>query len=99
MGSDDLIALPRDDYDDVLAQAAYKGAMRALEEIGYDPKNENWVEDLRDGISLVRSLKDARSSAKKTIWQTFVRVLTIVIIGLALAWWGIKIPKIPGGSL
>jgi len=70
------VRMPADDFEAMLARAAEQGARRALADVGLDgPEAAIDIHDLR---TLLESLRMAR----RTVWQTVVRVLTT---GLLLA--------------
>ncbi len=70
------VRMPEDEFEAMLARAAEQGARRALADVGLDgPEAAIDIHDLR---TLLESLRMAR----RTAWQTVVRVLTT---GLLLA--------------
>ena len=70
------VRMPEDEFEAMLARAAERGARRALADVGLDgPEAAIDIHDLR---TLLESLRMAR----RTAWQTVVRVLTT---GLLLA--------------
>ncbi len=71
-----FVRMPEDEFEAMLARAAEQGARRALADVGLDgPEAAIDIHDLR---TLLESLRMAR----RTAWQTVVRVLTT---GLLLA--------------
>jgi len=71
-----FVRMPEDEFESMLARAAEQGARRALADVGLDgPDAASDIHDLR---TLLESLRMAR----RTVWQTIVRVLTT---GLLLA--------------
>ena len=74
----------------LLADAANRGARQALRDIGLD--NGEAREDIRE----LRSLLQALRLARRTAWQTTVRVLTTVVLAALLGWAGVKL-KLFGG--
>lgn len=71
-----FVRMPEDDFEAMLARVAEQGARRALADVGLDgPEAAIDIHDLR---TLLESLRMAR----RTVWQTVVRVLTT---GLLLA--------------
>jgi hypothetical protein len=80
-----LVGLPRAELEQLLAAAANRGARQALNEIGLD--NGEAREDIRE----LRSLLQALRLARRTAWQTTVRVLTTVFLAALLAWAGVKL--------
>jgi len=71
-----FIRMPEDEFEGMLSRAAEQGARRALADVGLDgPEAAIDIHDLR---TLLESLRMAR----RTAWQTTVRLLTT---GLLLA--------------
>jgi hypothetical protein len=71
-----FVRMPEDEFEAMLGRAAERGARRALADVGLDgPEAAIDIHDLR---TLLESLRMAR----RTAWQTVVRVLTT---GLLLA--------------
>ncbi len=67
----------------MLCRAAERGALRALSDVGLD--GDDAQEDVRE----LRSLLQALNAAKKTAWQTIVRIATAgfliaIMAGLAI---------------
>ena len=73
------------------ARAAERGAQRALADVGLD--GDYAETDIRDLRTLLRAI----NLAKKTAWQTFIRVLTAGILTALVAGIAIKL-KIFGGN-
>jgi hypothetical protein len=80
-----LVSLSRAEIEDLLAAAAARGASQALKDIGLD--NGEAREDIRE----LRSLLGVLRLARRTAWQTTVRVLTTVFLAALLAWAGVKL--------
>ncbi|MEW5704931.1 MAG: DUF6127 family protein [Pseudomonadota bacterium] len=80
-----LVSLPKAELEQLLGQAAARGARQALKDIGLD--NGEAREDIRE----LRSLLGALRLARRTAWQTAVRVLTTVLLAALLALAGIKL--------
>lgn len=76
---------PRREFEDLLAVAAARGARRVLAELGLE--NGSAREDIRE----LRSLLQALRLAKRTAWQTTVKILTTAFVLALLAWAGIKL--------
>lgn len=87
----DMIRLPPDEFEDLLATAATRGARQALKEIGLDNGNA------RDDIRELRSLLGALRLAKRTAWQTAIRLITTGFILALLAGAAVKL-KLFGDS-
>jgi hypothetical protein len=80
-----------EDLDQLLTKAAEKGAERCLAHLGLE--NGHAARDIRE----LRDLLDAWRDARRTAWQTIIKVattgiLTAIIIGVA-----VKL-KLMGGS-
>jgi len=71
-----FIRMPEDDFEAMLARAAEKGARKALADVGL--QGPEAAIDVRDLRTLLASLRMAR----RTAWQTIVRLITT---GLLLA--------------
>lgn len=80
-----LVSLSRVELEQLLSQAANRGARQALKDLGLD--NGEAREDIRE----LRSLLGALRLARRTAWQTAVRVLTTVFLAALLALLGIKL--------
>jgi hypothetical protein len=85
------MSLPRAEFEDLLEAAAARGARQALKDIGLD--NGEAREDIRE----LRSLLQALRLARRTAWQTAVRVLTTGLILALIAGIAIKL-KLFGGN-
>lgn len=86
-----LVTLPQEDLEDMLSRAAERGARRALADVGLD--GENAREDIRE----LRSLLQALNLAKRTAWQTMVRISTTGLLLALMAGLAIKF-KLFGGQ-
>lgn len=86
-----LVTLPQEDLEDMLSRAAERGARRALADVGLD--GENAREDIRE----LRSLLQALNLAKRTAWQTMVRIATTGLLLALMAGLAIKF-KLFGGQ-
>ena len=74
------IDLDNDELKALLRQAAKEGARQALSEVGLDG------EDAQEDIKELRNLIDSWRSAKKTMGQTVLKIVTSsVLIFIALA--------------
>ena len=81
----DQVCLSREQYDLLLEQAAYKGAQRALKDLGLADKEAS--NDIRVVRDLVRSLK----MMQYTFIQTLVRWLVIGVLLLLITGIGVKL--------
>ena len=84
------IQLRMDDFDDILEQAAEKGAERCLAHLGLE--NGHAARDIRE----LRDLLDAWRDARRTAWQTIIKVVTTGALAMLLLGTAIKL-KLFGG--
>lgn len=85
------LSLRPEDVDELLTRAAQLGAERALASLGLE--NGHAAADIRDLRSLIEAWRDAR----RTAWQTAIRVVTTGLLALLLAGAAIKL-KLFGGT-
>jgi hypothetical protein len=85
------IQLRMDDFDDILEQAAEKGAERCLAHLGLE--NGHAARDIRE----LRDLLDAWRDARRTAWQTIIKVVTTGALAMLLLGAAIKL-KLFGGQ-
>ena len=90
-GQNGMIVMPRDEFEQLLEQAAELGAKRALADVGLD--GEDAAHDIRE----LRSLLEAFNTAKHTAWQTVIRITTTGLILALMAGAVIKL-KLFGGN-
>jgi hypothetical protein len=89
---DGMVVMPRDEFDELLARAAERGARRALADVGLDgPEAANDIRELR-------GLLEAFNTAKHTAWQTVVRLLTTGFLLALVAGAAIKLKVFGGGQ-
>jgi hypothetical protein len=84
------ITLRPEDLDDLLTRAAERGAERCLAHLGLE--NGHAARDIRD----LRDLLEAWRDARRTAWQTTVKVVTTGILAVLLVGTAIKL-KLMGG--
>ncbi len=84
------ITLRPDDLDDLLTRAAERGAERCLAHLGLE--NGHAARDSRE----LRDLLEAWRDARRTAWQTTVKVITTGILAALLVGAAIKL-KLMGG--
>jgi hypothetical protein len=84
------IQLRMNDFDDILEQAAEKGAERCLAHLGLE--NGHAARDIRE----LRDLLDAWRDARRTAWQTIIKVVTTGALAMLLLGTAIKL-KLFGG--
>ncbi len=86
-----LITIPQDELEEMLNRAAERGALRALADVGLDG------EEAKTDIRELRSLLQALNLAKRTAWQTLVRIATTGLLLALMAGLAIKL-KLFGGQ-
>ena len=85
-----MITLPQHELEAMLERAARQGARNALHEVGLDG------DDAENDIRALRNLLDAWRDARRTAWQTTVKVITTGILAALLVGAAIKL-KLMGG--
>jgi hypothetical protein len=88
---DGHVVMPELEFEELLELAAERGAKRALANVGL--VDEHAAADIRD----LRSLLGAIRVAKRTAWQTVVRLLTTSLILALIGGVAIKL-KLFGGQ-
>jgi hypothetical protein len=88
---ENMLLLRKEDFDELLDRAAERGAERCLAHLGLE--NGHAARDIKE----LRDLLDAWRDARRTAWQTTVRVLTTAILAVLLVGAAIKL-KLMGGS-
>lgn len=88
---DGHVRMPEEEFEELLELAAERGAKRALADVGL--VDEHAADDIRD----LRSLLGAVRVAKRTAWQTVVRLITTGLILALIAGAVIKL-KLFGGQ-
>ena len=91
LGSTQPITLRPEDLDDLLTRAAERGAERCLAHLGLE--NGHAARDIRE----LRDLLEAWRDARRTAWQTAVKVVTTGILAALLVGAAIKL-KLMGGT-
>ena len=84
---ENMLLLRKEDFDDLLERAAERGAERVLTHLGLE--NGHAAHDIRE-------LLDAWRDARRTAWQTTVKVITTGILAALLVGAAIKL-KLLGG--
>ena len=87
---DGHVRMPEEEFEELLELAAERGAKKALADVGL--VDEHAANDIRD----LRSLLGAVRIAKRTAWQTVVRLITTGLILALIAGVVIKL-KLFGG--
>ncbi|ALD89927.1 membrane protein [Cupriavidus gilardii CR3] len=88
---ENMVLLRKEDFGELLAHAAERGAERVLSHLGLE--NGHAARDIRE----LRDLLEAWRDARRTAWQTFVKVLTTGLLAALLVGAAIKF-KLMGGS-
>ena len=88
---ENMLLLRKEDFDELLAHAAERGAERVLAHLGLE--NGHAARDIRE----LRDLLDAWRDARRTAWQTTVKVITTGILAALLVGAAIKL-KLMGGA-
>ncbi len=88
--AEDTLLMRKEDFDDLLDHAAQRGAERALASLGLE--NGHAARDIRD----LRSLIEAWREARRTMWQTAVKVLTTGVLAALLVGLAMKL-RLMGG--
>lgn len=89
---DGMVVMPRDEFEELLARAAERGARRALADVGLDGP------EAADDIRELRGLLEAFNAAKHTAWQTVVRLVTTGFLLALVAGAVIKLKVFGGGQ-
>jgi hypothetical protein len=87
---ENMLLMRKEDFDDLLDRAAERGAERALSHLGLESSTA-----ARD-IHELRNLLEAWRDARRTAWQTTVKVITTGILAALLVGAAIKL-KLLGG--
>jgi len=87
-----MVVMPRDEFEDLLARAAERGARRALADVGLDGP------EAADDIRELRGLLEAFNAAKHTAWQTVIRLVTTGFLLALVAGAVIKLKVFGGGQ-
>ena len=88
---ENMLLLRKEDFDDLLDRAAERGAERCLAHLGLE--NGSAAKDIRE----LRDLLEAWRDARRTAWQTTVKVVTTGILAALLIGAAIKL-KLLGGA-
>ncbi len=86
------IAMPEADFEALLDQAAERGARAALSTVGLE--NGHAARDVRE----LRDLLDAYRLARRTAWQTVIRLLTTGLLLALIAGAVVKLDLFGGGQ-
>lgn len=88
---ENMALLRLEEFEELLDRAAERGATRALANLGLE--NGHAAGDIRD----LRSLIDAWRDARRTAWQTVVKVVTTGLLVALLVGAAIKLKLYGGG--
>ena len=88
---ENMLLLRKEDFDDLLDRAAERGAERCLAHLGLE--NGHAARDIRE----LRDLLEAWRDARRTAWQTVIKVATSGVLAILLVGAAIKL-KLMGGS-
>jgi len=89
---EDTLLLRREDFEDLLDRAAERGAERCLAHLGLE--NGHAAKDIRE----LRDLLEAWRDARRTAWQTAVKVITTGILAALLVGAAIKLTLMGGAQ-
>jgi len=89
---ENMLLLRKEDFDDLLDRAAERGAERCLAHLGLE--NGSAAKDIRE----LRDLLEAWRDARRTAWQTAVKVITTGILAALLVGAAIKLKLMGGGQ-
>ena len=87
---ENMLLLRKEDFDELLDRAAERGAERVLAHLGLE--NGHAARDIGE----LRSLLEAWRDARRTAWQTAIKVVTTGILAALLVGAAIKL-KLMGG--
>jgi hypothetical protein len=88
--NESTLLLRHEDFDELLNRAAERGAERCLAHLGLE--NGHAAKDIRE----LRDLLEAWRDARRTAWQTLIKVVTTGILAALLVGATIKL-KLMGG--
>jgi len=89
---ENMLLLRKEDFDDLLDRAAERGAERCLAHLGLE--NGSAAKDIRE----LRDLLEAWRDARRTAWQTTVKVITTGILAALLFGAAIKLKLMEGAQ-
>ena len=87
-----LVLMRREDFDELLDGAAERGAERVLAHLGLE--NGHAARDIRE----LRDLLEAWRDARRTAWQTTIKVVTTGLLAALLVGAAIKLKLMGGGQ-
>lgn len=89
---ENMLLLRKEDFEDLLDRAAERGPERVLAHLGLE--NGHAARDIRD----LRDLLEAWRDARRTAWQTTVKLITTAILAALLIGAAIKLKVFGGGQ-
>lgn len=89
---ENMLLLRREDFDDLLDRAAERGAERVLAHLGLE--NGSAAHDIGE----LRDLLEAWRDARRTAWQTTIKVITTGILAALVLGAAIKFELMGGGK-
>jgi hypothetical protein len=89
---ENMLLLRKEDFDELLNRAAERGAERVLAHLGLE--NGRAARDIGE----LRALLEAWRDARRTAWQTAVKVVTTGILAALLVGAAIKLKLLGGGQ-
>ena len=89
---ENMLLFRKEDFDDLLDRAAERGAERVLAQLGLE--NGHAARDIRELRGLIEAWRDAR----RTAWQTAVKVVTTGILAALLVGAAIKLKLVGDGQ-
>jgi hypothetical protein len=89
---DNTLLLRKEDFEELLDRAAERGAERCLAHLGLE--NGSAAKDIRE----LRDLLEAWRDARRTAWQTTVKVITTGILAALLVGAALKLKALGGGQ-
>jgi hypothetical protein len=90
--TDETILLRREDFDELLDRAAERGAERVLAHLGLE--NGHAAHDIRE----LRGLLEAWRDARRTAWQTAVKIITTALLAALIVGTAVKLKIFGGGQ-
>ena len=89
---ENMLLVRREDFDELLDRAAERGAERCLAHLGLE--NGSAAKDIRE----LRDLLEAWRDARRTAWQTTIKLITTGILAALVLGAAIKFELMGGGK-
>lgn len=89
---ENMLLIRREDFDELLDRAAERGAERVLAHLGLE--NGHAAKDIGE----LRDLLEAWRDARRTAWQTTIKVITTGILAALVLGAAIKFELMGGGK-